>query len=313
MRALAYYIVYALWYLFSLLPLRVHFVFSDMIFLVLYYVFPYRLKIVRKNLAESFPEKSRKDLRKIERGFYHWFCDYIVETMKLLTMSKEELSRRMVFKNTELVTNALKRGQSIVLYLGHYCNWEWITSLPLWITSEVKCGQIYHPLENEYFDKLFLKIRQKYGAECIEMKETLRKILRYRRDNQLIIIGYIADQAPQWGSIHHWLWFLNHETPVFSGPERIATQLDQTVLYLDVCRKKRGYYEATFRMITDEPKNKNEFEITNDYFKMLENSIRRAPELWLWTHNRWKRTHKEFDERFVYVNGNVIPRQHTYE
>ena len=313
MKSLLYYIVYVVWYVLSLMPMKVHYIFSDVLFLFLFYVYPYRRKIVHKNLSESFPDKSEKEISIIERGFYHWFCDYLVETVKFLTMREKNLRKRMVFKNTELVEEAVRRGQSCAVLLGHYCNWEWITSLPLWVTPEAKCGQIYHPLENGCFDKLFLRLRQRMGAECIQMKDTLRKIIKYRNENKLVVIGYIADQSPQWGSIHHWCWFLNHDTPVFSGPERIATQMNQTVLYLDVCRVKRGYYEATFRFITDQPQSKQEFEITDTYFKLLEKTVSEAPEFWLWSHSRWKRTHKEFDERFVYVNGNVIPKQHTYE
>lgn len=159
-----FYIVLFVWYLLSLLPLSVLYVLSDILFVLAYYVFRYRKRLVRKNLMDSFPEKKESDIIKIEKGFYLFLCDYIVESMKLLTMSKKNLQRRMVFKGTETVNEIIADGQSCAIYLGHYCNWEWITSLPLYVTKDAQCGQIYHPLENKDFDRLFLRLRERMGA-----------------------------------------------------------------------------------------------------------------------------------------------------
>lgn len=303
-----YYIVLAVWYVFSLLPLRVHYVISDLLFWLLYAVIGYRRKVVYSNISASFPEKSEEELRKIERGFYHFFCDYMVESVKLMTITPENLKKRMVFKGTEIVDEIVESGQSCALYLGHLCNWEWVSSLPLWLSPKVHCGQIYHPLENKDFDRLFLRSRQRMGAECIAMADTLRKILEYRKAGQPIIVGYISDQVPFWTSIHHWVNFLNHDTPVLTGTERIVRKVNHAVLFLDIHRVRRGYYEAEIKLITREPQKMGEYEITDTYFKMLEQSIRKAPEFWLWSHNRWKRTREEFDERFEVINGKVIPK-----
>ena len=303
-----YYIVLAVWYVFSLLPLRVHYVISDLLFWLLYAVIGYRRKVVYSNISASFPEKSEEELRKIERGFYHFFCDYMVESVKLMTITPENLKKRMVFKGTEIVDEIVESGQSCALYLGHLCNWEWVSSLPLWLSPKVHCGQIYHPLENKDFDRLFLRSRQRMGAECIAMADTLRKILEYRKAGQPIIVGYISDQVPFWTSIHHWVNFLNHDTPVLTGTERIVRKVNHAVLFLDIHRVRRGYYEAEIKLITREPQKMGEYEITDTYFKMLEQSIRMAPEFWLWSHNRWKRTREEFDERFEVINGKVIPK-----
>lgn len=211
----------------------------------------------------------------------------------------------MVFKGTDVVDQIVKEGQSCAVYLGHYCNWEWITSLPLWVAPEAHCGQIYHALENSDYDKLFLKLRQRLGAECIPMAETLRRIIKYKQENKQVVIGYISDQVPFWNNIHHWLDFLHHDTPVLTGTERLARQTNHAVLYLDVRCIKRGYYEAEFKLITREPKKMKEFEITDIYFKMLEASINNAPEYYLWTHNRWKRTHEEFNLRYDPETGRV--------
>ncbi|MBO4719836.1 MAG: lysophospholipid acyltransferase family protein [Prevotella sp.] len=303
-----YYIVLAVWYVFSLLPLRVHYVLSDIMFWMLYGLVGYRRKVVYENLTESFPEKSEEELRKIERGFYHFFCDYLVETVKLMTISREELKRRMVFKGTELIEESIDNGQSCALYLGHLCNWEWVSSLPLWLSPKVHCGQIYHPIENKAFDRLFLRSRQRMGAESIAMQDTLRKMVDYRRIGQPVIIGYISDQKPHWVNIHHWVDFLHHDTPVLTGTERIAKKMNHAVFFLDIRRVRRGYYEADFKLVTREPQKMKDYEITDIYFEMLEKNIRQAPEFWLWSHDRWSRTRKEFDERFEVVNGKVIPK-----
>ena len=300
-----YRIVYFFACLFSFLPLWVHYILSDFIYLIVYKVVGYRTGIVRRNLAHSFPDKGEDELRRIERRFYRWFCDYLVETIKLITISRSQLRRRMVFKGTEFIDQAVADGQSCAVYLGHYCNWEWITSLPLWVTDKAQCGQIYHVLENNTFDQLFLMLRQRMGAVCIPMAETLRFLVKSKRENKPVVIGYISDQIPFWNNIHHWKEFLSQDTPVLTGTERLARQTGHAVFYMDVRRPRRGYYEAEIRLITREPKKLQEFELTDKYFDMLEETIRRAPEYWLWTHNRWKRTHEEFNLRYDEASGRV--------
>ena len=285
-----------------------HYLFADVLYYLLYYVIRYRLQVVRKNLASSFPEKTQPELRQIEKGFYHWFCDYLAESVKLMTISKGNLQKRMVFKGTEVVDEIVESGQSCAVYLGHYGNWEWITSLPLWVTPKAQCGQIYHPLENSVFDTLFLRLRQRMGAVCISMQDTLRKILEFRKEGQPVVIGYISDQKPNWFNIHHWVDFLHHDTPVLTGTERIARKVNHAVFYMDVRRIKRGYYEAEFKLMTREPQKMEEYQITDIYYQMLEESIRKAPEYWLWSHNRWSRTHEEFNERFEVIDGKVIAK-----
>lgn len=306
---IVYYLVLAVWYLLSLLPLWVHYLLSDLLYVILYRIVGYRKQVVRENLATSFPEKSQAELRQIERGFYHFFGDYLAESVKLMTISRRNLKRRMVFKGTELVDECIAQGQSCAVYLGHYCNWEWVTSLPMWVTPKAQCGQIYHPIENKDFDRLFLRLRQRLGAVCIPMQDTLRRILEFRRDGQPVVIGYISDQKPHWVNIHHWVDFLHHDTPVLTGTERIARKVGHAVFYLDVRRIRRGYYEATFKLITREPQQASDYEITTRYYQLLEESICRAPQYWLWSHNRWSRTRKEFNERFQVVDGKVIARE----
>lgn len=303
-----YYLLMAVCYTISLLPFWVHYLIADVLYFLLYHIIRYRIRVVRTNLASAFPEKSEEERRRIEREFYQWFCDYIAESIKLLTVSKKNIKRRMVFKGTELIEQCIAEGQSMGLYLGHYCNWEWITALPLWITPEAQCSQIYHPIENKDIDNLFLRLRQRHGSICIPMADTLRKILEFKKEGKVFLVGYISDQTPNWNNIHHWCDFLHHDTPVLTGAERIIRKFNHAVFYVEERRIRRGYYEAEFKLITRDPQSLEEFALTDDYFKRLEESIQRAPAYWLWSHNRWKRTREEFDRKYEVVNGKVVAK-----
>lgn len=296
-----------LWLL-SLLPLWAHYLISDMMYLVLYRLIKYRQKVVRKNLESAFPEKSADDIRQIERDFYHWFCDYIVETFKMMTISEKEMRRRMVFKGTETIDRLVAEGVSCGVMLGHYCNWEWISTLPLAVSDKGICAELYHPIENPDFNRLFLYIRQRFRSVCIPMEETLRHIVKYQREGRPMVIGYIADQKPNWRNIHYWVDFLNHYTPVFTGSERIIKRTRQAFFYGDVRRIKRGYYECEFKLIEQHSEQIPDYELTQRYMQELERSIRRDPAYWLWSHDRWSRTKEEFDYRFYIKDGKVYEK-----
>lgn len=304
---IAYLIVYGLWFLISLLPFCVLYVLSDGLYLLITYVFRYRHKVIWKNLTECFPEKDKQEIRKIEKDFYQWFCDYLVETVKLMTISKKKLMKHMTFTGMETFNNALNNKQSCALYLGHYGNWEWITSLSYWVPEHVLCTQLYHPLENKYFDHLFKYVRERQQGVCIPMKESIRKVISLTNEGKTLVVGLIADQAPMWNNIHHWVDFLHHETPVLTGSEKIAKRMNMAVFYGDVTSRKRGYYNCEMKLMTETPQEQEEFKITNLYFELLEETIKRVPHLWLWSHNRFKRTHEEFDRLFeVTKEGKVV-------
>lgn len=309
MQNLLYYAVYGLLYALSLLPLRLLYVLSDACYVLVYHVVHYRRRVVRNNLRTAFPGRSEAELHQVEKRFYHWFCDYVVETVKLFSISETEMRRRMVFKGTEQVDACVADGQSCAVYLGHYCNWEWVASLPLWVSPKGQCGQIYHPLENKGMDRMFLSIRHRFHAECIPMTESIRRVVAYRSKGIPTVIGYISDQKPFWWNIHHWCDFLHHDTPVLSGAERIARKFNQAVFYLDIRRPRRGYYEAELKLVTREPGKYAENEITDIYFRLLERTIQAEPAYWLWTHDRWKRTREEFNDRFYVKNGKVFERE----
>lgn len=288
-----YHILFFLLYLLSLLPMRLLYLLSDGLFFPLFHIVKYRRKVVEKQLDECFPEKSMQERRAIERQFYHFFCDYLVEVIKLFSISKKEMMRRMKFVGIEQVREELKDKKFCFLYLGHYCNWEYIASLSYWL-PEIHCGQIYHRIYNQAFDELFLKLRGQFGGESILMKDTLRRILTLRNQEKKVMIGFIADQLPKWENMHHWTTFLNHDTSFFIGAERIAKQVDAALYYVDVERVKRGYYQVRFRLMTLDPKEFPDYELTDQYARLLEESICRQPAYWLWTHKRWKRTKEEW-------------------
>ncbi|MBQ7350527.1 MAG: lysophospholipid acyltransferase family protein [Bacteroides sp.] len=296
---LIYYIVFTIWYLLSLLPLRLLYLLSDFTYFLLYYLIRYRRKVVRNNLTASFPEKNEKEIIQIEKKFYAWFCDYVVETLKEFSMSKEQMMKRMTFSGIDDIIAAMEKEDKnfCFVYLGHYGNWEWIASLAYWCPDTLLCGQIYHPLKNKAFDRLFLRVREQFGGVCIPMKETLRKIIEMRRSKQKAIIGFISDQAPKWNSIHHWCDFFHRETPVFIGTEKIGKQVDALIYYADVTRPKRGYYHCSFKPMTHQPKQVPDYELTDQFTHLLEEMITAAPFYWLWTHKRWKRTKEEWIRR----------------
>lgn len=294
-----YYIVHALWYLISLLPLKILYGLADLSFYPLYYLVRYRRCVVRKNLVSSFPEKRETEIIRLEKAFYHYFCDTMVETIKMMSMPKKELKKRMTFDGVdEIVTRMEQENKTFCfVYLGHYGNWEWIASLPYWVPESVLCAQIYHPLYNKVFDRLFLNMRNKHGGECIAMKETLRRVLQLKQERQKTIIGFISDQAPKWNSIHHWVNFLHHKTPVFIGAERIGQKVNALSYYADVERPSRGHWHCTFRAMPVPTDEKEAFSTTDRYMEMLEEMIQKKPAYWLWSHNRWKRTYEEWLRR----------------
>lgn len=297
MNKVLYYLIYGWMYLHALLPFSLLYILSDLLYFFVYKIVRYRLRVVRSNLSASFPELDKKELLNLEKRFYHHFCDYFVETIKLLHISDEEMQKRMFFEDLDIVKDAMKDGRSVIMYLGHYCNWEWIPSITMYFkNTDYIFGQIYKPLQNKAIDKLFLKIRSRFGSLGIPKNDTLRTIVRLKKEGKQTLIGFMADQTPAPQSIHYWTEFLNHDTPVFTGVERIAKQTDFLVIYLDIQKIKRGVYKATVKLVNENPKEEPENKITETYIRMMEKTILREPAYWLWTHKRWKRTRQEIEE-----------------
>ena len=308
MKNLTYRLLYAFVYLLSLLPFWALYALSDFFFVLVFYLVKYRRKVVWKNLTSSFPEKSNHELRLIERQFYHWLCDYAVETIKLLSISNKNLLKRIEFRNE--MERCYDEGQNCAAILGHYCNWEWLsaTGLAFQRYPNAVMGLIYHPLYNDAFDRLFIDIRKAHGGDCIPKKDVLRHLVNCKREGRHYLFGYISDQAPRWMNTHLWIKFLNHDTAVFTGGERIMRKVNDAVFYVDMQRPRRGYYTCTFRLISRDTDKLPENEVTVRFFQMLEETIRTAPSYYLWTHNRWKRTKEEFDRVYNLVNGRTVPK-----
>jgi KDO2-lipid IV(A) lauroyltransferase len=286
MRRILFYLVYAFIWLITLLPLRVLYLLSDLMYLILYYGVSYRKRTVYQNLRNSLPDKSPKEIGQIARKFYRWLCDYFIESVYRIHMGEKENARRFHYLNPELVKTYHDQGRSIVLLLSHYANWEWPTRIPL-VTLHSYLA-VYKPLHNKYFDKLFIDLREQFGVLCVTMDATLRALLAYQKKKEPVALYTLADQRPQWTSIQHWTTFLNQDTPVITGPEKIARKFNYPVFYLDIRKIKRGYYSAQFKLICEKPFEEPAFSITRKYHAMLEKIIRDRPELWLWTHKRWK-------------------------
>lgn len=286
--SLKYHIYIGLFRLIALLPLRALYAVSSLICFVVHRVVRYRLRVVRTNLRNAFPEKTEKELKAIEKEFYTYLCDIIVETVKLLHISDKELMRRVEIHGTEVVKEYARQGHPIILYLGHYCNWEWVPSLTLRVDEPKVMGALYRPLRNKVMDRVMLKLRSRFRSMCIPVKEAYRMLLRIKSEGTPFMVGFIADQRPKgFQEYHHWTEFLNQNTAYAVGGETIGRRVGARYVYLDLQRIKRGYYSITFRKMDIEPFKETDYPYTLCFLSMLEDSIRKNPPYWLWSHNRW--------------------------
>jgi len=283
-------ILSAIIYLLSLLPFWALYILSDILCFILYHIIKYRRKIVEENIANSFPNKSQKERKEIEREFYPFLGDLIVENIKMRTMSASQSKTRLKLLNPEVPLDYLANSQSIILVSSHYANWEWgIHSLS--IMTDKPSLIIYKPLSDKTFGEIYNKMRSRFGATMVPMKQTLRKIIEYK--DRVHTSVFLADQTPTWSETNYFIPFLNQETLVFKGIERIAVKTNYPVIYCHIDRVKRGYYNARFTTLIEEPANYAKNEITKIHTQFLERIIQEKPELWLWSHKRWK--HKPHD------------------
>lgn len=276
----------------SRLPLNVHYFFADwLIYPLMMYVVRYRRRLVAKNLRLSFPDKTPAERRQIARDFYHQFCYTLVETIYGSRRTNDELRERELFENAEIVNRAAKEYGGCIVMMAHMGNWEWKASCQNWFDPEVTELNIYRKLKNEKMDALMLDIRSKRDGQCVEKQRILREMVRYRAAKKPIVVGLIADQKPRPEVTRTWLTFLNQETGFLDGGEMLAKKFNYPVFALHVRRPKRGYYESRFDLISMTPLDTADGEITTAYARLLEKNILEQPELWLWTHNRfkWKR------------------------
>jgi len=274
---------FAPFYFLSLFPLFILHIFSGISAAILYGIIKYRRKVVLDNLQKTFPEKGLKELQKIEKRFYRHFCDIFIEALKTLTIRKSSIIKRYKLKNPDLVSRYFQEGKSLILYSGHYGNWEWMSSLPFHIHHQML--SFYQDQSNKYFDQLMLLIRERFGNKCVESKTGYKILSEYARNKQLTLTLIIGDQSPNKSSSKHWVPFLNRETAFLIGADRIAKKLGHTLLFPKMTKVKRGFYEFEF---LEMEAYKNSDNVIDSFAKLLEENIKEQPEMWLWSHRRWK-------------------------
>ncbi len=279
------FLVYPLFKAISLLPFTALYAFSDFLYLLFYYVLGYRKKIVRMNMRNAFPEKDAAELKKLEKAFYHHLCDLVLETIKGMSISKEELLKRCVNIDRAIYDELLSRHKNALVVMSHNGNWEWVCLVAdLTVDQHAMC--IYKTLSNKDFDQWFLKLRSRFGTEPITMERSLRTIIENR--NVPNVTAIIGDQNPSNPKNCHWTSFLNQETAFLPGTERIASKMGYAVLYLKMKKVKRGYYVCTTESLFDDGSTTSPGEITEAIARVTEADILSQPHTWLWSHRRWK-------------------------
>ena len=279
------FILKILFYCLSLLPLWCLYFISDFLYLVIYKIIGYRTRVVRDNLKNSFPEKSDIELISIEKKFYHHFFDLIIESIKSISITENQMRKRLVFKNIEMLNKYFDQNKSVVLTVSHYGNWEW-GILGVSLTAKQKMMGVYKRINDSFFNNLMNTTRGRFGADLVEMKDSLRHIISTK--DECKIIGLLADQSPVKNESNYWTTFLNQESSVYLGPEKIATKMNYPVLFCKIQKVKRGRYEFYLEELCTNPEKTTKGEITSLYLRKSEQTINENPEFWLWTHRRWK-------------------------
>lgn len=273
-------------YAISRLPLRILYVFSDLIFFIIFYIVGYRKKVVLENLKHSFPHKTLAELKSIRRKFFLNFSDYLIETAKSFTVPVDELRVRVQHLNQQVFHDAKAEGKNVILLTGHVFNWEWFTALAT-IVPQNNCHPVYRKMQSSFWEDEIKKIRNRYGNKAIEAGEVIRHILRQPNNGDRIYM-FVADQSPFVTDVNYGIKFLNQKTPVFIGYDKLATRFDFVFVYCDMKKVKRGFYQVNYCRISPEGEQFREYEVVKKFHKMLENTIHRRPDNYLWSHRRWK-------------------------
>jgi Kdo2-lipid IVA lauroyltransferase/acyltransferase len=281
-------LVVPFFYLVSVLPLPLLFVFSNLLYVLVYHVAGYRKTVVLSNLRKSFPEKSESELVSVMKKFYLHFCDVIFETIKLLTISQSAFRKRcaMTPGARKIFERFIDQDQSIVGVMGHCGNWEWGAIAHQAYFSRMITG-VYHPLSNRNFDEFMLDLRSRWGGDIVAMQHLYKRLIQLRQQGKSTTIGLIADQTPPPESAY-WTFFLNQDTPVFNGPEKLAKKFNYPVIYLKIIKLRRGFYEMDAEIITESPSDLAPGQLSELHTRALERNIREQPYTWLWSHKRWK-------------------------
>ncbi|WP_456376420.1 lysophospholipid acyltransferase family protein [Lutibacter sp.] len=289
MNLFIYILVYPLIWCISIVPFKVLYFISDGIYVLIYYVIGYRKKVVLSNLKLAFPEKSEKALILIRKKFYHHFVDMFLEMIKSFTISKEEVYKRYKYTNAALLNELYKDGKSAILMGPHYANWEWIMSIDSFVAY--KGYAAYTKVSNNYFNKKILKSRKKFGTNLVPTSKIITEIQYNTKNNIQSMYGLLSDQSPQLKKAFYWRYFFGIKVPVHTGGEMLAKKYNLNVVYMNVKKVKRGYYETTFSIITTDASKYPDYELTDIFIDKVENQVRKQPEYYFWTHKRFK--HKD--------------------
>ncbi|NCT09491.1 MAG: lysophospholipid acyltransferase family protein [Flavobacteriia bacterium] len=293
MQSLLFFVVYPFAWLFSRLPMRVLYVISDILFVLIYYIFGYRKEVVLRNISRVFPEKTDLEKKELSKKFFQHFSDMLIEIVKGFSMGKNEILKRYTYKNPELLNSFVKNKKSIALVGAHQANWEWSINLPL--IAETEVFGAYNQLRNPYFDATLKKSRERFGVKGIKTSEMVKEmVLNYKNTIQGIYI-LLSDQSPLIEKTFYWTNFFGVKVPVHTGLEMLAKKFDLVVINYHTKKIKRGYYETEFQLITENPNEFENFELTEKYLTLTEKNIRQNPEVYLWSHNRFKHEHR-FEE-----------------
>ncbi len=286
MQFLIYSISFPFLWIISKLPFRLFYWFSDCIYILVYYIIGYRKKIVRNNILIALPNVSEEKRLVIEKKFYHHMCDMFLEMIKTMSISSEEMKQRFKITNIELLKEYEQKNKSIILLAAHYASWEWLLSINE--STSFKCYGVYKKVNNKYFDAKVRAIRSKFKSVLVTTDNTIALINDNEKNGVMSLYGLASDQSPQVHKTFHWQQFMGITVPVHTGAEMLAKRYDLEVVFAKVKKVKRGYYEATFVPIANNPKSIPDYEITDAYLKEVEQQILEAPEFYFWTHKRWK-------------------------
>jgi KDO2-lipid IV(A) lauroyltransferase len=272
--------------LFSRLPLGILYLFSDVLYLLARYVIRYRKRVIDDNLFHAFPEKTEKERKEIRNQFYRNFTDSIAETIKSITISKAELSKRFTITNQELLDQEVKNGKSVLLLAGHFFNWE-LGLQQAAVLSKVPSEGVYLKINNPFFNKLMYQARTRFGNTVTEKNDFRQTVKTLNTEHRVVQLA--ADQRPTHRSIRYQRPFLNRPAFFFEGAENIAKSMDLPVYFGEISKKGRGRYQATYELLSKGPyTNHAEHSITDAFCDRLEKNIYLQPDLYLWSHKRWK-------------------------
>lgn len=269
----------------AFLPFRAAYVLSDLFFLIIYYLLSYRKKVVMDNLKKAFPGKDEKQLKKIRIAFYHHLSDLMIEGLKGISMTKKQVMKRHRLLNPEVLQPYYDRGVSVIGVTGHYGNWEW-GAFSGGIQVPHKLIALYKPLSNRYLDRYMRRRRAQFNCRLVSIKETWQTF--GDTQNETVAYMMVADQSPGKIKESHWVTFLGQDTACLHGPEKYARLYHLPVFYVDIRRKKRGFYEMTLALLAEDEATMEQGELTSLFMKRLEEVIIQEPAYWLWSHRRWK-------------------------